>query len=68
MLQLEDIKNKENLFKHFFEWLFNDSRIVNNSIHMFKDIDLSLCPYYQDPSYTIQNKLKLFLKHLQCNV
>ena len=62
MLQLEDVRNKENLFKHFFEWLFNDNRIVNNSIHMCKDIDLSLCTYYQDPYIYYPEQIKAFFE------
>lgn len=60
MLQLEEVKNKEELFRDFFEWLFDDSRISKNSINMCKEIDLSLCPYYYDAYIYYPEQIKAF--------
>ena len=60
MLQLEEIKNKEELFRAFFEWLFDDSRISKPSINLSKEIDLSLCPYYYDAYIYYPEQIKAF--------
>ena len=62
MLKLEDNTKKETLFKDFYEWLFNDDRIKNKSINMCKEIDLSLCPYYQDPYIYYPEQIKAFFE------
>ena len=49
MINLEDIDTKENLIKDFYTWLFDDNNIIDKSVILEKEVDISLAPYYTDP-------------------
>ena len=49
MINLEDINTKENLMQDFYAWLFDDKNIVDKSVNLEKEVDISLAPYYTDP-------------------
>lgn len=49
MINLEDINTKENLIQDFYRWLFDDNNIVDKSVILEKEVDISLAPYYTDP-------------------
>lgn len=47
-MRLEDIDNKSEVLQPFFEWLFDDSRIVDKSISLHGEVDFSLASSYSD--------------------
>lgn len=47
-MKLENLESKEQVFNDFFSWLFEDSRVISEDIHMEKEIDLTLVSYYKD--------------------
>ena len=49
MINLEDIDTKENLIQDFYRWLFDDNNVVDKSVILEKEVDISLAPYYTDP-------------------
>ena len=49
MINLEDIDTKENLIQDFYRWLFDDNNIIDKSVILEKEVDISLAPYYTDP-------------------
>lgn len=49
MINLEDINTKENLIQDFYRWLFDDNNVVDKSVILEKEVDISLAPYYTDP-------------------
>ena len=49
MINLEDINTKENLIQDFYTWLFDDNNIIDKSVDLEKEVDISLAPYYTDP-------------------
>ena len=49
MINLEDIDTKENLIQDFYRWLFDNNNIVDKSVILEKEVDISLAPYYTDP-------------------
>ena len=49
MINLEDINTKENLIQDFYRWLFDDNNIIDKSVILEKEVDISLAPYYTDP-------------------
>ena len=57
-MKLEDLNSKEEIFREFFTWLFDDSRIKNKEIHLEKEIDISLSPYYLDPNIYFPKQIK----------
>lgn len=56
MIKLEDMNSKEKVLKDFFEWLYNDDRIINKNVELHSEIDLTLCHNYSDANiyYPIQ--------------
>ena len=61
-MKLEDLNSKEEIFREFFTWLFDDSRIKNKEIHLEKEIDISLSPYYHDPNIYFPKQINNFFK------
>ena len=61
-MKLEDLNSKEEIFREFFTWLFDDSRIKNKEIHLEKEIDISLSPYYLDPNIYFPKQINNFFK------
>ena len=55
MINLEDINTKENLMQDFYAWLFDDKNIVDKSVNLEKEVDISL-DIIQIHIFTIQNK------------
>lgn len=49
MINLEDIDTKENLIQDFYRWLLDDKNIIDKSVDLEKEVDISLAPYYTDP-------------------
>lgn len=49
MINSEDIDTKENLIQDFYRWLLDDKDIIDKSVDLEKEIDISLAPYYIDP-------------------
>ena len=49
MINLEDIDTKENLIQDFYRWLFDNNNVVDKSVILEKEVDISLAPYYTDP-------------------
>ena len=49
MINLEDIDTKEELIKEFYSWIFDDKLIVNKSVELEKELDISLVQSYSDP-------------------
>ena len=47
-MKLEDMNSKKEAFQDFFEWLYDDNRIENNSVKLHSEIDLSLAHTYSD--------------------
>lgn len=47
-MNLENLETKEPIIKEFFTWLFDDSRIVDKNIILYKEIDSALVPYCKD--------------------
>lgn len=50
MIELKNLDTKEEFLQDFFEWLYNDSRIINKIVTLHREIDLSLCHTYSDPN------------------
>lgn len=48
MINLEDIDTKENLIQDFYIWLLDDKNIIDKSVNLEKEVDISLAPYYTD--------------------
>ena len=46
MINLEDIDTKENLIQDFYRWLFDNNNVVDKSVILEKEVDISLAPYY----------------------
>lgn len=61
-MKLEDLSSKEEIFREFFTWLFDDSRIINKEIHLEKEIDISLSPYYLDPNIYYPKQINNFFE------
>ena len=49
LFNLDDIVSKENLIQDFYRWLFDNNNVVDKSVILEKDVDISLAPYYTDP-------------------
>lgn len=47
-MNLENLETKEPLIKEFFTWLFDDSRIIDKNVILYKEIDPALVPYCKD--------------------
>ena len=62
MLRIEEITNKGTIFEKFFTWLFDDDRILDKSIELDKEIDMSLCSSYQDPYIYYPKQIKAFFE------
>lgn len=62
MVKLENISNKKELFQEFFTWTFDDSRIINKSVSLLSEIDLSLCPDYMDSNIYYPTQFKAFFE------
>lgn len=62
MLRIEEITNKRTIFEKFFTWLFDDDRILDKSIELEKEIDMSLCSSYQDPYIYYPKQIKAFFE------
>lgn len=48
MEKLEDMNSKKEVFQDFFEWLYNDDRIIDKNVKLHSEVDLSLCHTYSD--------------------
>lgn len=48
MEKLEDMNSKKEVFQDFFEWLYNDDRIIDKNVKLHSEVDLSLCHTYLD--------------------
>lgn len=55
MINLEDIDTKENLIQDFYRWLFDNNNVVDKSVILEKEVDISLAPYYTDPYIILPN-------------
>lgn len=64
-MKLEDLDSKEQIFKDFFEWLFDDSKITAKEIQLEKEVDITLAPYYLDSNIYYPKQFKNFLKQEQ---
>lgn len=62
MLRLEDVDDKREVFQIFFEWLFDDNRIINKSICLNSEVDFSLCSHYLDSNIYYPNQIKCFFE------
>ena len=62
MINLKDIDNKEYIIKEFFEWLFDDTRIIDKNIELQNEIDLSLAPFYMDPNIYYPKQISAFFE------
>ena len=62
MLRIEEITNKATILEEFFTWLFDDDRILDKSIGLDKEIDMSLCSSYQDPYIYYPKQIKAFFE------
>lgn len=60
MLRLENVKNKRQALYDFFVWLFDDNRIIDKSITLYDEVDLSLCSSYSDPNIYYPSQIKKF--------
>lgn len=49
MIILENIDTKEELIKEFYTWLFDDKLIVDKSVELQKELDISLVQSHSDP-------------------
>lgn len=49
MVNLEDIDTKEEIIDKFFNWLFDDELIIDKSVELQKELDISLVQSYTDP-------------------
>lgn len=47
-MNLENLENKEQIIKEFFDWLFDDNRITNKKVILESEPDFTLAPYYMD--------------------
>lgn len=47
-MNLEDLESKEQLIYEFYNWIFQDKRIISKDVVLEKEIDISLAPYYID--------------------
>lgn len=59
-MRLEDVENKQKILQDFFTWLFDDNRIIDKSISLTGEVDLSLCHDYMDPNIYYPNQIKAF--------
>ena len=59
---LEDLDSKEQIFKDFFEWLFDDSKITAKEIQLEKEVDITLAPYYLDSNIYYPKQFKNFFE------
>ena len=41
MINLEDIDTKENLIQDFYRWLFDNNNVVDKSVILEKEVDIS---------------------------
>lgn len=48
MVNLEDIDTKEEVIEKFFNWLFDDELIIDKSVELQKELDISLVQSYTD--------------------
>ena len=49
MTNLEDLDTKEKVIEKFFNWLFDDTLIIDKSVELQKELDISLVQSYTDP-------------------
>ena len=49
MIILENVDTKEELIKEFYTWLFDDKLIVDKSVELQKELDISLVQSHSDP-------------------
>lgn len=61
-MKLEDMNSKKEAFQDFFEWLYDDNRIENNSVKLHSEIDLSLCHTYSDANIYYPTQFKDFFE------
>ena len=61
-MKLEDLDSKEQIFKDFFEWLFDDSKITAKEIQLEKEVDITLAPYYLDSNIYYPKQFKNFFE------
>ena len=59
-MKLEDMNSKKEAFQDFFDWLYEDNRIENNSVKLHSEIDLSLAHIYSDPNIYYPTHLRIF--------
>ena len=45
MINLEDIDTKENLIQDFYRWLFDNNNVVDKSVILEKEVDISTILY-----------------------
>ena len=60
MEKIEDLKDKKEQYLKFFEWLFDDEEILDKTIDLSEEIDLSLCSTYEDPNIYYPEQIKKF--------
>ncbi len=48
MIKLENMNSKKEVLQDFFEWLYDDERVISNNVELHSEIDLSLCHTYSD--------------------
>lgn len=61
-MRLEDIENKKEVLQPFFEWLFDDSRILNKSVILYNEVDYTLSFSYLDSNIYYPKQIKTFFE------
>ncbi len=68
MIKLENMESKKEVFQEFFEWLYDDERIIHKNVELHSEIDLSLCHTYSDGNIYYPTEFKDFFETKAMNI
>lgn len=61
-MRLEDVDNRKEVLQPFFEWLFDDDRIIDKSVTLFDEVDYTLASTYLDSNIYYPEPIKDFFE------
>ncbi len=62
MIKLENMNSKKEVLQSFFEWLYDDDRVISKNVKLHSEIDLSLCHTYSDANIYYPTQFEEFFK------